>query len=40
VGGVDTKEIAKIAPTLGAHEFLYIHTRGTESEMIRSQVKR
>lgn len=38
IGGVDAKEVAAAAQSLGAHEFLYIHTRGTESDMVRSQV--
>ncbi len=39
LGGVDSKMVAQIAKTLDPHEFLYIHTRGTQSRVIRSQVK-
>lgn len=40
IGGVDAKEVATIARTLGRYEFLYIHTRGTEAKILRSQVDR
>jgi hypothetical protein len=40
IGGVDSKEVAALAKTLDTHEFLYIHTRGTEAKIIRSQVER
>ncbi len=40
LGGVDAKEVRDEALTLGAHEWLYIHTRGTQSVTLRSQVER
>lgn len=39
VGGVDARAITETLKTLGAHEFIYIKTRGTESQVVRSQVK-
>ena len=38
VGAIDPRAITEEMKTLGKHEFLYIHTRGTESRVIRSQV--
>jgi hypothetical protein len=38
VGGIDSKLIIETMKTLGAHEFIYIKTRGTESHVVRSQV--
>lgn len=38
IGGVDARLLAKEAQTLDKHEFIYVHTRGVESQMIRSQV--
>lgn len=40
IGGVNSKLVAEIATTLDAHEWIYIHTRGTQSRMIRSQVRK
>lgn len=40
IGGIDAKAIAHEARTLGSHEFLYIHTRGTQTELARSQAPR
>lgn len=40
IGGVDSKEVAALAKSLDTHEFLYIHTRGTEAKILRSQVER
>lgn len=40
IGGVDSKEVAALAKTLDKHEFLYIHTRGTEARILRSEVER
>lgn len=40
IGGVDAKAIAEELKTLGKHEFLYVHTRGTEARVLRSQVGR
>jgi hypothetical protein len=39
IGGIDAKQLASEAHTLGKHEFIYVHTRGVESRMIRSQVR-
>lgn len=39
IGGVDTKLVRQEAMTLGEFEFLYIKTRGTQSKIVRSQVK-
>lgn len=38
VGGIDAKLVIETMKTLGAHEFIYIKTRGTESQIVRSQV--
>lgn len=38
IGGLDARVVAAEAHTLGKHEFIYIHTRGTEIKMLRSQV--
>lgn len=40
MGGIDAKEIRDEALTLGAHEWIYIHTRGTVATSLRSQVER
>ena len=40
IGGIDAKIVRSQAMTLGAHEFIYIKTRGTESLMVRSEVGR
>jgi len=40
IGGLDAKLVGKEAQSLGRHEFIYVHTRGTEVKMIRSQVER
>lgn len=40
IGGVDAKAIAEELKTLGKHEFLYVHTRGTDARVLRSQVGR
>jgi hypothetical protein len=40
VGGIDAKTVVETMKTLDAHEFIYIKTRGTESEIVRSQVAR
>lgn len=39
IGGVDVKELAAELETLDKHEFVYIHTRGTEAKMVRTQVE-
>lgn len=38
IGGIDAKEVAAVLKQLGRYEFLYIRTRGTEAQIIRSQV--
>lgn len=38
VGGIDAKLITETLKTLGAHEFVYVKTRGTEAQVVRSQV--
>lgn len=40
IGGVDAKAISDELKTLGKHEFLYVHTRGTDARVLRSQVGR
>ena len=40
IGGVDAKAITEELKTLGKHEFLYVHTRGTDARVLRSQVGR
>lgn len=40
VGGIDAREVALQAKSLGKHEFLYVSTRGTDSRIVRSQVGR
>lgn len=40
IGGVDARLLSKEAQTLDKHEFIYVHTRGVEAQMIRSQVGR
>lgn len=40
IGGIDAREIMTVAKTLGAHEFIYIRTRGTQASVVRSQVGR
>lgn len=40
IGGVDRREVIDELKTLGKHEFLYIKTRGTETNIYRSQVER
>lgn len=40
IGGIDHREIMQELQTLGRYEFLYIKTRGTEAEVIRTQVRR
>lgn len=39
IGGIDAKAVVQVAKTLDPHEFLYIHSRGTETRIVRSQVK-
>lgn len=38
IGGIDKRDLMHEAKQLGKHEFIYVHTRGTESLMMRSQV--
>lgn len=40
IGGINKREIAKELSTLDKHEFVYIHTRGTTAETMRSQVRK
>lgn len=40
IGGLDRKAVVDAMPTLGKHEFIYIYTRGTETRMMRSQVRK
>jgi hypothetical protein len=40
IGGIDAKLVAQTAKTLNDHEFLYIRARGTNSQIVRSQVGR
>jgi len=40
IGGIDKKAVLDEMKTLGKYEFLYIHTRGTDSKIYRSQVER
>ena len=39
VGGIDADEVKTAARNLGEHEFLYIRSRGTEAQIIRTEVK-
>jgi energy-coupling factor transporter ATP-binding protein EcfA2 len=39
IGGIDAREVRDQAKRLGDHEFLYIRSRGTQSKIIRSQVR-
>lgn len=38
VGGIDAKLIAEAAKSLDEHEFIYIKSRGTTSQVVRSEV--
>ena len=38
--GYDAKTVRDEAKSLGAHEFIYIKTRGVHSKMVISQVKK
>lgn len=40
VGGIDSRLVAETAKELERFEFIYIHTRGTESRAIRTRVAR
>ena len=40
IGGIDAKVVRDEARTLGSHEFIYIKTRGVNSNMVISQVKK
>ena len=40
IGGIDAAEVREEARGLGAHEFIYLKTRGAVSNMVISQVKR
>jgi len=40
IGGINKRLVASELATLGKHEFIYIHTRGTETAMMRSQVRK
>lgn len=40
IGGIDSKQVMSVAKTLGRYEFLYIHTRGTDAKIVRSQVRK
>jgi len=40
MGGIDARAIRDEALTLDAHEMLYIKTRGTQSQVIRTEVKK
>lgn len=40
VGGIDAKAVMAEAQALGKHEFIYVHTRGTQATLMRSQVGR
>lgn len=40
IGGINKREVAGELASLGKHEFVYIHTRGTETAMLRSQVRK
>ena len=39
IGGIDSKLVRDEAKSLGDHEFIYIKTRGTNSQMVISQAK-
>lgn len=39
IGGIDSRLVRDEAKQLGSHEFLYIKSRGTETQIVRSQVK-
>jgi type IV secretory pathway VirB4 component len=39
MGGLDGRQIKEELMKLGPHEFLVVHTRGTETELMRSQVE-
>lgn len=39
MGGIDSRALMREAMTLGKHEFIHVHTRGTESRMTRSEVR-
>lgn len=38
MGGIDSKAVRDEALTLGSHEMLYMHTRGTDSKVYRTEV--
>lgn len=40
IGGIDSKMVASVAKTLDSHEWIYIRSRGTESQIVRSQVRK
>lgn len=40
VGGINAREVARMSQSLGKHEFIYIQTRGSESRLYRSQVRK
>jgi len=40
VGGIDAKVVRDEAKSLGSHEFIYIKTRGVNSKMVISQVRK
>lgn len=40
IGGIDAKAVATELKSLDKHEFMYIQSRGTDSQIVRSQVGR
>lgn len=40
IGGIDAREVRDQARSLGKHEFIYIKTRGTDTSILRSQVRK
>ena len=40
IGGIDAKVVRDEAKSLGSHEFIYVKTRGVNSKMVISQVKK
>lgn len=40
MGGIDARAVRDEMLTLGKHEMLYIHTRGTQSTVLRTEVKK
>lgn len=39
IGGIDAAEVRAEARGLGAHEFIYVRSRGTETNIVRTELK-